>query len=403
MIEKKDKTQYLLVLILLSAFLILKVLRGFVGAGAVSSMEQGGIWNVIQLVFVFLGIIILFSKETTYWKIPSIKIYCVFMFYVWFLGLFPFLYKGRFDIYALHRFFTIPYGVMVLLLFYYFGKRVLINQYRIVLFVVFYIISIVMINALRNYWIDILDESGAVADVYYAIGLLPIIFANSTKRTQIIPFLTVCGLIMMSGKRAGFVILAAILIVYFLRNSPDQKNKISNINLFGFALITIIVFVLITTLSTRYNLNMFTKLERLESDGGSGRLKRWQFISNDLLNNSSILQLLFGHGYGKTVSLVGGHAHNDFLEFLYDYGLFAGIMYVMVFIGFFKESGKMFRHHYHYAREFLCSCIISLGMALFSFYAIDCTHITSSSVCLGLFLSDWQKFKENGYVRTEEQ
>ena len=59
MIEKKDNTQYLLVLILLSAFLILKVLRGFVGAGAVSSMEQGGIWNVIQLVFVFLGIIIL--------------------------------------------------------------------------------------------------------------------------------------------------------------------------------------------------------------------------------------------------------------------------------------------------------------------------------------------------------
>ena len=113
--------------------------------------------------------------------------------------------------------------------------------------------------------------------------------------------------------------------------------------------------------------------------------------------------MLFGNGNGSIGELVGGHAHNDFLEFLYEYGLFAFVLYVVFYILLIKETIKMYKHGYVYAKEFTCSVVVALCMSMFSFYAIDCTHITSSSICQGLILADWYKFKMNGYLLQQNE
>ena len=101
-----------------------------------------------------------------------------------------------------------------------------------------------------------------------------------------------------------------------------------------------------------------------------------------------------GHGYGSACDQLGGHVHNDFLEFFYNYGIAAFVLYISFFVSMVKECVMMYRAQFIYAREFMVAVVVSLFLAMFSFYAIDCTHITCCSVSLGLILAEWYKFQK---------
>lgn len=395
---KRERNIYIFILSLLSIFLVLKMLRGFT-----ESEEQGGVWNIIQGLFVVFGVAVLIGgKDRSFKQYSCIRLYVTFMLYIWFLSMFPFLYS-KMQISNVFGFLTVPYGVMVLLLFYQIASHVKIEDHRLFLVITFYVIAFICFNALRSFRMYISDNQGAIADVYYVVGLLPLMFVYTSKKFSVIPFIVACIIVMMSDKRAGFLALAVIMVIYFLLGSTEKKKRGLLIKrIFIFSIVVAATFYVITNLVSQFGLNMFDRLGKMEEDGGSGRADRWNLVWNSLWNYSNFLQLLFGHGAGATWRLIGGHAHNDFLEFFFDYGFLAVLMYVFFFVALFREGLKMYRHKYHYAREFMCSFVVALFLASFSFYAIDCTHITCSSVCLGLLLADWNKFKQNGYARITE-
>ena len=137
---------------------------------------------------------------------------------------------------------------------------------------------------------------------------------------------------------------------------------------------------------------MFSRLDKLNQDGGSGRAVRWEIIANTLAYGSDPLQFLFGHGSGATVEFIH-HAHNDFLEIFYDYGLVAFILYVLFYISLIKDAVIMKIKGYPYFREFASVIVVMLFLAMFSFFAIDCMYITCTSFCLAFFYADWLKYQ----------
>ena len=143
----------------------------------------------------------------------------------------------------------------------------------------------------------------------------------------------------------------------------------------------------------KFNLDMLDRLEHYDEGGAAVRLERWGIIGENVMS-SNYLQLIFGHGYKSVLKLTGGHAHNDFLEVLYDYGIIALALYLMFYISFFIEGLKMYKKNYIYAREFMCSFAVAIFLASFSFYLADCTFITCNSVCIGLMLADWDNKKQ---------
>lgn len=385
---------YLLLLLLAAALLLLKVWRGLL----YQTEEQGGIWNVIQVFLIGTGVLCLFSKERTFTKISCIKVYIVFFLYIWVLSLFPFL-GTTFDIPHIFRFLVIPYGVMSLLTFYTVGYKANIRQYPWVLGITFLVLFYWMFTKWRSYNLAIIDSNGAVADVYYLVGLLPLILLYTPQKIKIIPFLMAFVVAVMSSKRGALVAMLLMMVVYFFFSGTTNKGKKSNIVLrvVVFVFVIVVVYYVVLRLVGLYDLNMFDRMEKLGDDGGSGRAERWGIILNAFSADSNIIQMLFGHGNGTITKLVGGHAHNDFFEFLYEYGLFAFVLYVAFYVQLIKEVIRMYKRKYIYAREFLCSVVVALCMSMFSFYAVDCTHITSSSICQGLILADWYKFKTNEY------
>lgn len=73
-------------------------------------------------------------------------------------------------------------------------------------------------------------------------------------------------------------------------------------------------FFVVTKLTGAFDLNMFDRLENMEEDGGSGRADRWSKIINALEQETKFYTYFVGHGYNAVNKLVGGHAHNDFLN-----------------------------------------------------------------------------------------
>lgn len=377
-------------LLLLAAFLILKMWRGFS-----ATEEQGGIWNIIQGMFVLCGLGVLFSKEKTYKEFRFVKLYLAFMLMIWVMSVPVFMFMPKFTINSLFHLITVPYGVMVVLAFYYVGIRCDIKKYPYILWLTYLVVFYILFTSIRMALLVSGLDMGAIADVYYIVGLLPLMFVYTPSKLRMIPFFIACVAVMMTGKRTGFLALGVILIVYFLMGGgEDSKNSLAK-RLIAFAVILLVTYFLIAKLTGSYNLRMFDRLAKLEEDGGSGRADRWAFILKAWTDEQSVLPLLFGHGHGSVVKLVGGHAHNEFLEMLYDYGIFVLFIYIAVFVSYFREVRLMYKAKFPYAKEFMVSFIVSIFLAMFSFYAIDCTHITCCSVCIGLLLAEWYKFKHN--------
>ena len=256
--------------------------------------------------------------------------------------------------------------------------------------IVFLILAALVIYAMMKYrWVILYGDKGAIPDVYYLLGLLPYVFAISPKKLKLIFFLITLLAIMMTGKRAGFLCMAFIFVLNFL-TTVQYESKIKKI-IFAFVIILTLFFVQDAIVSY-FNLDIFTRLEKLNSDGGSGRAERWSAVLNAVAYNSNPIQLLFGHGYGSTVAFVG-HAHNDFVELLYDYGFILFLLYVLLYVFLIKDALKMKLQGYPYVREFTSTIVVMLFLAMFSFFAIDCMYIICTSFCLGFFYADWYKFQ----------
>ena len=225
-------------------------------------------------------------------------------------------------------------------------------------------------------------RTGATSDVYYIVGLLPIILINTIKRYKIVPFLIAFACILMSNKRGAFFIIGAMMVIYFIM--PYGPKKKTN-NLMGrFVLVSIalaVAYFFMIWMTSIYDFNMLSRMEQIEEDGGSGRWDRWVYLVSKFFGDYSIVRLLFGYGSGAVMDLTGGgHAHNDFVEFLFDYGIIALLLYFVLYVALIKEGISMYKHGYLYTREYFCTVAIAIGMSLYSFYAVDCTWITGSSV-----------------------
>lgn len=365
---------------LLSCFFIMKMLRSFSGSDV-----AGGLWNYIQLFMVAAGIICFLLKINTLLRSKPVRSLTAFSYIA---ALVSIVYIS-FDRNSIFAFLTILYASGVLSLIYCDGlnRPIEKNQYIIV---TFYLISAIYIFSMlsgRQYS----TSTGAVADVYYILGLFPLILIYQ-KKFPIISILVCTTAILLSGKRAGLIAFVVMIFCYYLFNGIQKRRLGSFIkNLLLFALWGFIFLFLFEKVIASFNSNMLERLLRLSADGGSGRADRWQFVITKL-GDSNFFQILFGHGR-NALSSEFFRAHNDFLEVLYDYGLFALLAYLFFYIHLIREFVQMVRTKYTYAPIMLMSIICSLFLAMFSYYIVEPTYITSGMICYGYLLSDFEKYK----------
>ena len=379
------------ILVVLFIFAITKIIRG-----ASTNENAGGIWNLIQLFFVAIGIWIAIRNNKILAE-SNVWIFFLFSLYVFFHSFIGYAFSvvsESMSMSLIFQWIMLLCPIMTLLIFYNIGLNYsflkLSKLYVVGVFFVFVLLLIILMRFRYSFSI----EYFTVADSYYLLSFSPLLLVFFKKKFKWIVFILLTIIFLLSGKRAGVLVICSMLLVQYFKPSFFAIVRL---------LILIVGFYLISNwIVDVLGLNIFDRMENIMEDGGSGRDVRYAFIIDEMLHNSSIGNIIFGHGSGEaarsirtfvTHSLSGGQVHNDFLEIVYDYGVIALFLYLYFFVKLVKTSIKMYKRKFPYYKEFLMLIILVLFLAMFSFYFIMPLFSVVCSACFGIFLAEWNIYK----------
>lgn len=367
-------------------FIILKLYDAYWN----QSGKVGGFWNYIQIYFIVLSIVVLLINTRVILNSRAIRILFSYSILAFLLSS---IMLPDFSTNTLFNWVMLLFAPGVLIVFYSIGVRCSLNSHKILL-IVYYIAAAIAIIAYFQYFTGMKAIKGDGAKVYYILGLLPLTLIYSSKR-KYIPIVIAILASILSAKRGAMVAVALMLIAWIVvSNSKKGKSLKSTLKIL-FAIIATVLFVVVVFnyINVNINTNLFHRFEKLSYDGGSGRTDRWNLVINEF-KNSSFLLMLIGHGKDSIIAVVGGNAHNDFLEVLFNHGIICLIMYIAFYVFLISQYFEMRRRKYIHSDAFIMSIICSLCIAMYSFYIIDPNYVICGMMSYGLLLADFEKTKQ---------
>lgn len=368
--EKRKQYGFLVISTMLLLFCVLKVLRG----ANTSITTEGGIWNYISLLY-YIAIILGLSSVRSY-KVKAVFVapllFCVFsMFFA--LG----TTSLSLSFTRIYVYLMIPYFFLVFASFYIFAEHS-IKTDRIIL--ITYIVCLAVNAYTIIGYLAFVRNRAVASDIYYSLCLFPFALQLiKNKRWKLVIIFAQFFVTFLSNKRTGFIALCIGLILYFILETSGESKK-NFIRMFGRILLIVVAIWVLYYVSTyvdnRFGFGIYARLNRLETDEGSGRGRMYQAVWN-AIKNSSWFEILFGHGMNTAGKVAGaGYAHNDFLEVFYDYGLFSFICIIIYYVSIIRYAIQMIISKSPYASSFAFSVVIGLALSFFSYFLIYYTFVT---------------------------
>lgn len=377
--RKFYKSNYIFLCLMIMVFCIAKVLRG----ADTASSAQGGIWNYIS--FIYYPFVVLALMQNTKAKIKPIFFYCFSYTMLAFLSIF--LNIDELSISYIYKMLMIPFFALIFASFYIYSYELpTANKLFIITFYVCLAINLVTI---LKYQLGGAARPLA-SDIYFSLGLFPfalIIVKNSKLRSVLIAVMFFA--VFMSGKRAGLLAIVFAIVAYIIINTHITNSQNFTKVIKAIFVLTIILFLFYVTSSAideAYDLGIYKRLNNLFEDGGSGRDILYKNSWN-AFKDSTLTEKIIGHGLSSVEKDIGFSAHNDFLEVLYSYGIFATVVLIMFYVCLFKECINMIRRKSPYAGAFAASIIIAVFYSMFSFFVIHYSYVATLSAFWGYVLA----------------
>ena len=187
------------------------------------------------------------------------------------------------------------------------------------------------------YFFDIMmrkDRIPVLNVVYYGMALLPWLFINSSKKTKAVITVIALVVVVFSMKRGAIIALPLMILAnYFVQGKIENSNK----NMLKLVLVIILFFVAIMIADNLTGGFLAERFSGEEMESGSGRSEQIELITR-LLGEKDFVDLFIGSGCEKSVQIIGTGIHNEWLNFLYCYGIIGFIVYAVLIIGFIRKS-----------------------------------------------------------------
>ena len=372
---------FLIISLMLLLFCIMKVIRGTDTA----STQAGGVWNYISLLYYPIVLLIVYRRR-------RLRVYPVFVFlafYVfWALAATLLNFYGALTVNRIYSILMIPHFALVLLAFYSLSDRRN-NICSKILLLTFYVCLAVNLYSIIQFQF-MGNRRPLASDIYFSLALFPftLILLNS-KFLKGITTLGMFAAVFFSGKRTGLIaFLLAIICYYLLEGRVEGKKSLGKrIHIIVNILLLVSLFYIMSAkIDNIYNLGIYKRLLSVFDDGGSGREDIYITVWNAFCD-APLTKKLFGHGRYASENITFARAHNDFLEILYDYGIFAFLFFVGFYLTLFSTLTKMIRNNSPYAPAYACSVIISVFLSMFSFYMTYYTYVTAGVAVIGYCIS----------------
>ena len=195
---------------------------------------------------------------------------------------------------------------------------------------------------LQNWrFMNAIDEAH-MGTAYWILFLMPILLHTPHKWLRYAGLILVGAILFASFKRGGILAFGCGLLAYLFVIEILIGRKFTKLIFFVIAIMALaIVFIVVDNALD----NLFTeRFMNIKDDGGSGRDQVWATTWR-MIQQSEFEHLLFGHGHNSvlTNSPLRLSAHNDFLECIYDFGLFGSLFYFMLHISLIRQIFRNIR------------------------------------------------------------
>ena len=222
------------------------------------------------------------------------------------------------------------------------------------------------------------------------LALIPFIMLSKNRIVQWSGML-VCWFYLLSSAKRGNILGASLPTILFLL--PYLKESRHSFWKMILLVVGLVVAIWFGTQWFEQNFYLQSKIERaVEGGDSSGRDYIYSYYLNEWVGSKSVLTLIFGHGFQGTL-VAGGidtKAHNDWIETLFDYGLFGLFFEFMIFVSFIrllrrKTNGRVLMAG---------SVFIWLEKSMFSMGYMDPLN-SFMYVALGIVLGRYYNNKQN--------
>jgi hypothetical protein len=217
----------------------------------------------------------------------------------------------------------------------------------------------------QNHILKLYEAPASLNDAYWCLLLLPWCLLNSNKIIKYVGIGAITLVVLFSMKRTALLILALSILSY-VSLSRVYGNKKTNFGfIFVILLITGIGYETYSTVNTKTGGYFTSRIENIFQDKGSGRVDIYQEVIL-LISNNTVENLAFGHGHNSVRRFTTDHisAHNDWLEVLFDYGIFIFCIYFWMHGCIIYKSFRLIQCHSFYGPPMVVSYIIFFCMSM---------------------------------------
>ena len=170
--------------------------------------------------------------------------------------------------------------------------------------------------------------------VYYGVSLIPWVMISINPKYKKAIFIIGMALVLLSMKRGAIIALPIMLLADSFVEGRIKGSYKGLIKVISYIVVFAIAIIITDKLSNGF-ISVRFSAEKLAD--GSGRSEQYSTIIS-LIKNRGVMRFFFGGGCEEPIKILGTGIHNEWLNFLFCYGLIGAILYAKLVIGFIKKS-----------------------------------------------------------------
>ena len=230
-------------------------------------------------------------------------------------------------------------------------------------------------------------DVGAINSIYFVLCSFPFIFFIKNKYVKISLLFIISTTILFSGKSTCIISLILILIysLFNFKLAFSFKRKIG-FSVFSLLLAFLLLYFWFGSLTSIFEIFFISDILYGDLQTGNGRYDIYQKIIV-IYSESNFIDQVFGHGYSFVSKVLSISAHNDFLQILFDYGLFGFVLYMLFVVSLInnrKKFEKKSLEYFAYNTSILIFLIVSLA-----------SNFINTQVQMMFFVLFWGLFNNN--------
>lgn len=352
--------------------------------------------------YMLIGLILMFKTISKYNNpfLVSIAIFLLMEFAYFIFAEKTYITLFSKNIYGSSKIISIFISILPLYIFYYYSAASRIPKKLFVVFTICFIILMIpkfyyeqeqrILSAFMNRGLVIEDTTINTGYAFLEAALfLPLIVKYKKLSVGIMALL---GFYILLSAKRGAILLYGVYLLMYLPIFLKKSRKSSILLLFllgGVVIIGANYFSQDTYLMGRYEATMEGNLSKRDDLYGSIWNAFWG-------PNLTVVRLIFGYGFLASKEMSFNVAHNDWLELLAGQGILGVVIYLNVFVQFWKRSRSIFDKEFKVASILLMivwfgkSCI-SMGFSDMYFLYVLIGYFMGSTYKCRNVSNDYEK------------